>query len=161
MTGIIACLFTLPLTGSFLKVLSNIAEFFIRTEYTSIDTVGLYLMPASVGAAVGSVLCGYLVQRTGRYKSLAIASHGLSLIGFMLMACRWPLAPSHFGLVHLFCAAAGIGGLFSTAFVGISAVTPQEHSPAVITTYYLLGTATRDYSRRHRGSNRLSTQASG
>lgn len=55
----------------------------------------------------------------------------------MLMACRWPLAPSHFGLVHLFCASAGIGGLLSTAFVGISAVTPQEHSPAVITTYYL------------------------
>ncbi|CAG7951785.1 unnamed protein product [Penicillium nalgiovense] len=133
----LACIMQTLLMFSLFAVLSNVAEFFVRTEYTSSDIVGLYQLPTSLGAAVGSVSCGYLIQRTGRYKTLAITSLVLSLVGFILIAWRWPLGPSHFGLVYLLCASTGAGGLLSTGFVGITAVTPQEHSPAVITTYYL------------------------
>lgn len=84
---------------------------------------------------MGANTCGY--QRTGRHRSTGIASLGVALFSMILLTCRWPLGPERWELLYLVGAAAGMAGVISSTFVSLSAITPQEHSPAVVTIYYL------------------------
>ena len=46
-----------------IQVISNITEFFARTENISNAVAGAYQLPVSFGNAVGALACGPLIKR--------------------------------------------------------------------------------------------------
>lgn len=74
---------------------------------------------------------------TGKYKSLSIFCLGLTSLSYLLIAIRWPQGPSTWELLYTFCSGIGIGGLFATLFIGISASIPKNMSATAITSYYM------------------------
>ncbi|CEJ60628.1 hypothetical protein PMG11_09197 [Penicillium brasilianum] len=119
------------------SLITNVGEFFVRIEYVSTSTAGVYIVPFSLGMIAGGILSGHLIKRSGRYKFLSVSCLGLSLTGFLLITFRWPCGPSQWEVVYTFISAVGLGGVFSTQFVGLAASVPQESSATAITVYYM------------------------
>lgn len=68
---------------------------------------------------------------------MSIVALGVTMISYILILLRWPHGSTHWEFTYSFGAGAGIGGLLSTQFVGLSASTPEEMSATAITIYYL------------------------
>ncbi|KAJ5649569.1 uncharacterized protein N7484_003292 [Penicillium longicatenatum] len=63
----------------------------------------------------------------------------LCIVSYAMIAIRWCFFnPSILELVYPFCCGVGLGILFSTQFVALSAHSPQAYTARLITTYYLM-----------------------
>lgn len=74
---------------------------------------------------------------TGRYKLLSILCLSLASLSYLLIAIRWPQGPRRWELLYTFGSGMGIGGLFATSFMGLSASIPKDMSATAITVYYM------------------------
>ncbi|KIM27608.1 hypothetical protein M408DRAFT_24523 [Serendipita vermifera MAFF 305830] len=68
------------------SALYNIPLYFMAVRLQTAGEAGLHLVPNSIALSLGSVGAGWIMQRTGKYWSLTIASTSLSLLGSILIA---------------------------------------------------------------------------
>ncbi|KAJ5438339.1 uncharacterized protein N7458_009337 [Penicillium daleae] len=117
---------------------ASIAPYFARMHgLTTIET-GLCLGPAAVGAAIGSVLTGMLVKKSGKHRVWAIVGLSTALMSFTLILPRWSLFEQKmWELFYSFFFSWGLGMTLSAQFVGLSASTPEQYAATSITSYYL------------------------
>ncbi|OKP15151.1 hypothetical protein PENSUB_2193 [Penicillium subrubescens] len=117
---------------------ASIAPYFARVHgLTTIET-GLCLGPTAVGAAIGSVLTGMLVKRSGKHRVWAIIGLITALLSFALILPRWSLFEQKmWELFYSFFFSWGLGMVLSAQFVGLSASTPEAFAATSITSYYL------------------------
>lgn len=120
------------------------------------------LAPAGLGGAVGEILAGKYIQRverkalvhihhlpqvlkanlyrrTGKYHKLTRIGLYICIMSAVLIAIRWCyFDPYIWELMYPFPFGIGMGILFSTQFVALSAESPGSYVARLITTYYLL-----------------------
>lgn len=70
-------------------VMFTVPLYFQITTSVSMTEAGAHLVPAVVGNAVGGLLSGALIRRTGRYKGLVILGALCPTFGYLLMLLRW------------------------------------------------------------------------
>ena len=63
--------------------------YFQVTRNASSSAAGAHLFPAVVGNAIGGLLTGFVIRRTGRYKALTVCAMILSIICYTLLVVRW------------------------------------------------------------------------
>lgn len=114
MTG----LFYIPLA---LQVLGNTAT-----------GAGLQLLPSPVGVALGSLLSGYIMKRTGKYVVLAFVSVLLVVIGVVLFTALQEHSPVQQVSVGLFLVGAGYGSMLTATL--LACIASVDHSQQAVVT---------------------------
>ena len=108
-----------------LGLISYLALFMQRAVGASPTAAGLLLIPGSLGVVVGSAVAGRHTFRSGRYRSLLVASMGAGAIASELLASMRPDTPT--ALLALYVLLYGISAGLSqqTVVIAAQAATPQ------------------------------------
>ncbi|PVI04942.1 MFS general substrate transporter [Periconia macrospinosa] len=114
--------------------------YFQITTEASNSEAGAHLVPGVVGNAIGGLLSGSLIKRTGRYKNLTIFSLFFACLGYVLFIVRWRgNTINAFESLYNFPGGFGMGVVSSSLFVGIQAAIDPEHSAVAASTLYFAG----------------------
>jgi hypothetical protein len=71
-------------------ILYNVPAYMIAVEQKSSGHSGAYLIPNAVLASTASLLCGFYIARTGKYRTLLISLAVLAILGPLAMIVRRP-----------------------------------------------------------------------
>lgn len=97
---------------------------------------GVRIIPQSVGAAVGSLSAGLIMNKTGRYKALGIALVSIFCLGCSwlplvhLQALEWPRLIS-IGLVGV-----GYGGMLTVTLLATLSAVDHENQAVITSATY-------------------------
>ncbi|KAL4771045.1 major facilitator superfamily domain-containing protein [Aspergillus nidulans var. acristatus] len=133
---------TLLMAGRF-SFYSNLVPYLIRTQNTSDFVASLALVISSLGVAVGGIVCGLVIKRTKRSKTLILFALTLNLLPHILIFFQWrrshgetPWQHLQDG-VYLFGTGMAPGMLFPALFTAMTSVAPEGELHSCIGTYYL------------------------
>ncbi|KAI1127072.1 major facilitator superfamily transporter [Nemania abortiva] len=105
--------------------------YFQVTGKVSNTTAGLHLVPAVVGNAVGGLVAGYVIRRTGGYKAVILGSSLFASIGYALLMIRWQGNTNWWESMYIVFGGFGAGMAGSAVFVSLNAVVDPEHKAVV------------------------------
>ncbi|KAI0968701.1 major facilitator superfamily transporter [Xylaria arbuscula] len=115
------------IAGAQTSLMYFVPLYFQVTGGVSNTVAGLHLVPAVMGNAVGGVVAGQFIRRTGRYKAVIIGSSLCASIGYALLVARW-LGDTNWGeSLYIIFGGFGSGMAGSAVFVSIQAVVEPEH----------------------------------
>ncbi|KAH7136348.1 major facilitator superfamily-domain-containing protein [Dactylonectria macrodidyma] len=126
--------------GAQLGMMYSVPIYFQVTQRVSSTIAGAHLFPAVIGNTVGGIVSGALIQRTGRYRGLILASSLFSMASYSLMLFRWQ---GHTGwLESLYVIPGGVGtGLAQSAvFIALQAAIDPSDRAVAASGLYLTGT---------------------
>ncbi|KAI1810241.1 major facilitator superfamily transporter [Poronia punctata] len=124
------------ITGSILAAQSGmvftVPLYFQVTQRSSSTGVGARLFPAVAGNAIGGIVSGHIIRRTGRYKLLTILATLLSASSYLLMTLRWKGNTSWAESSYIFPGGLGCGIVQSAVFIAIqSAIDPKDKAAGI------------------------------
>ncbi|KKY25731.1 putative efflux pump antibiotic resistance protein [Phaeomoniella chlamydospora] len=108
------------------SMMFSVPLYFQITAGASTTVSGAHLVPAVVGNAVGGILAGSIIKRTGRYKFLAVSSGIVASIAYALLLARWR---GHTGLLeslYIFPGGLGTGIVQSVVFISMTAALEHK-----------------------------------
>lgn len=111
--------------------------YFQITSNVSNTVAGAHLIPAVVGNAIGGILSGRIIQRTGRYKALAVVASISASTGFFLLVLRWHGDTNWLESLYIFPCGFAMGIMQSTLFISIQAGVAPEFSAIAASILYL------------------------
>ncbi|KAI3325331.1 MFS general substrate transporter [Xylariaceae sp. AK1471] len=111
--------------------------YFQVTQRSSSTVVGAHLFPAVAGNAIGGILSGYLIRRTGRYKLLAIFASLTSAMSYLLMTVRWNGNTNWAESMYIMPGGLGCGIIQSAVFIAIQASIDPADKAAGISGFFL------------------------
>lgn len=94
--------------------------YFRATQSSSNTVAGTHLFPAVLGNTVGGLLSGFLIQKTGRYKSLTILSTISSSMTYILLILRWHGRTSWLESLEIVPGGFGTGMAASATFIALT-----------------------------------------
>lgn len=106
----------------------------------SATVAGAHLVPAVVGNAIGGVISGSVIKRSGRYKSLIIWAVTCSSSGYLLLMLRWHGNTNWFESLYIFPGGFGMGVASSALFISLQAVIDPVHMAPAVSFMYLMQT---------------------
>ena len=106
----------------------------------SATVAGAHLVPAVVGNAVGGIISGSVIKRSGRYKSLIIWAVTCSSIGYLLLMLRWHGNTNWFESLYIFPGGFGMGVASSALFISLQTVIDPAHMAPAVSFMYLMQT---------------------
>ncbi|KAJ5609315.1 hypothetical protein N7528_009882 [Penicillium herquei] len=137
-TGVV-CVVQILIMISDLALSSVLSEFFVRMKGFSMVAASASLAPPALGGAVGGYIAGRKIQSTGKYHGLTQVGLIITILSGVLIMIRWCFFTIYtWELIYSFPYGIGLGILFSTQFVELSAYSPEDYSARLITTYYLM-----------------------
>jgi MFS family permease len=95
--------------------------YFQVTSNVSNSMAGAHLVPAVVGNAVGGIISGVIIRRTGRYKSLSLVATLTASIGYLLLILRWHGNTNWLESLYIFPCGFAMGTLQSALFISVQA----------------------------------------
>ena len=113
---------------------------FFRVTHSASNTVaGSHLFPAVVGNALGGLLSGWVIQRTGKYKALTILAALSSTFTYSTLILRWKGRISVWESLEIVPGGFGSGVASVTTFIAVT--NAIEHGEIAVATggLYLLG----------------------
>ncbi|KAG0645632.1 Vacuolar membrane amino acid uptake transporter fnx2 [Hyphodiscus hymeniophilus] len=119
-------------TAAQLGMMYTVPLYFRSTQGSSNTTAGSHLFPAVLGNAVGGLLSGFLIQRTGRYKSLTILSSVSACLSYGLLILRWHGHTSWLESLEIVPGGFGTGMAGSATFIALT-VSVDKSEIAVAT----------------------------
>lgn len=105
---------------------------------TSVADAGLRLVPSVVGNAVGGLLSGYIISKTGRYKALTICASAAACVGYVLVLVFWRGNTQWPQILYIFLGGFGSGVIQSTTFIHLVANLAAKEIATVGTTLFLV-----------------------
>jgi MFS family permease len=111
--------------------------YFQITSRVSNTVAGAHLVPAVVGNALGGIVSGRIIRRTGRYKVLAIAATIFASIGYFLLIVRWHGSTSWPESLYIFPCGLAMGIVQSSLFISIQAGVEPQFSAIAASVLYL------------------------
>ncbi|KAK1978154.1 major facilitator superfamily transporter [Colletotrichum cereale] len=120
-----------------LGLMFSVPLYFQVTQRVSNTIAGLHLFPAVAGNAVGGVLAGYLIRKTGRYKSLLIIATIASSFSYVLLLLRWHGDTNVWESLYIVPSGFGAGLVQSAGFISIQAAVNPKHKAAVTSGMFL------------------------
>ncbi|EAA30567.2 MFS general substrate transporter [Neurospora crassa] len=111
------------------------------TPRPSATVAGAHLVPAVMGNAIGGIISGSAIKRSGRYKSLVIWAVTCSSIGYLLLMLRWHgNTNSWFESLYIFPGGFGMGVTNSALFISLQVVIDPAHMAPAVSFMYLMQT---------------------
>ncbi|KAF2127802.1 MFS general substrate transporter [Dothidotthia symphoricarpi CBS 119687] len=123
--------------GAQTGMMLSIPLYFQVTAGASNSVAGLHLSPAVVGNAVGGILSGIIIKRTGRYKSLIIVATLGASIGYLLLILRWHGNTNWLESLYIIPGGFGTGIAQSALFISVQAAIDPTHTAIAASTLYL------------------------
>ncbi|KAL2179355.1 major facilitator superfamily domain-containing protein [Thermothelomyces heterothallicus CBS 202.75] len=122
-------------TAAQLSLMFSVPLYFQITTRSSNTASGAHLVPAVVGNAIGGLISGVIIKRTGRYKTLIILAVTLSSLSYFLLMLRWHGSTNFWESLYIFPSGFGTGIAQSAVFVSLQAVIaaqdPSHLAPAI------------------------------
>lgn len=120
-------------------IMFSVPIYFQIVTGASVTAAGLHLVPAVVGNATAGLISGYVITKTGRYKTLTTVGSFLASIGYLLLILRWRGQTGWSEGLYIFFGGFGAGTLQSTTFVHLAASLDHSEIAIAGTAHYLAG----------------------
>ncbi|RSM15862.1 hypothetical protein CDV31_004804 [Fusarium ambrosium] len=134
-TILAACLMNCLITMVLFMATFYVPVFF-QVNGASTTASGVRLLPQSAGTSISSLTCGYIMKRTGKYKTLGLAVIACSVVGFVGLSTMTSDTPAVPALLYVFLVGAGYGGMLSVALLAtVAAVSHNEQAVATSANY--------------------------
>jgi MFS family permease len=133
------------LTNWFATIVLYIGLFYVpiffQAKGLSTTAAGARLIPQSIGVSFGSLSCGLIMNRTGKYKILSLVIICTFVLGIALLSTMNFTTPNWLPIIYLALIGAGYGGMLTVTLLAVIAAVSHDHQ-AVITsaTYAFRGT---------------------
>lgn len=134
-TVLAACLMNWFITMVLYMALFYVPIFF-QVNGSSTTTSGIRLLPQSVGTSISSLTCGYIMKRSGKYRTLGLVVIACTVFGFAGLSTMTIDTPTLPALLYIFLVGAGYGGMLSVALLAtVAAVSHDEQAVATSANY--------------------------
>ncbi|KAK3321999.1 major facilitator superfamily domain-containing protein [Apodospora peruviana] len=127
-------------TAAQLGLMFSVPLYFQITARASNTVAGAHLVPAVVGNAIGGVISGLLIKRSGRYKTLVVFAVICSSISYLLLMLRWHGNTNWWESLYIFPSGFGTGIAQSAVFISLQVVVDPAHMAPAISFMYLTTT---------------------
>ncbi|KAG9197382.1 hypothetical protein G6514_001644 [Epicoccum nigrum] len=111
--------------------------YFQVTANASSTVAGAHLVPAVFGNAVGGLISGVVIKRTGRYKALTLGATGGASLAYLLLILRWHGHTNLLESLYIFPGGFGCGIAGSSLFISIQAALDPRFAAIAASTLYL------------------------
>ncbi|KAH7160402.1 major facilitator superfamily domain-containing protein [Dactylonectria estremocensis] len=126
--------------GAQLGMMYSVPIYFQVTQRVSSTVAGAHLFPAVIGNTVGGIVSGALIQRTGRYRNLILASSLFSMTSYSLMLFRWQGQTGWLESLYVVPGGVGTGIAQSAVFIALQAAIDPADRAVAASGMYLTGT---------------------
>lgn len=109
---------------------------FFQVKGFSATRAGVRLIPQSVGASIGSLGCGLIMNRTGKYRVLAIVVLASMCVGTGLLATLDFEHPDWPGYIYQFLVGFGYGGSLTVTLLAVISAVAHEHQAVITSATY-------------------------
>jgi predicted MFS family arabinose efflux permease len=106
--------------------------YFQVTARATAAKAGSHLVPAVVGNAVGGLLSGLIIKRTGRYKSLVVSAGLIAAIAYSLLLLRWKGHTGFWESLYIFPGGFGTGVAQAAVFITVTGAIEDSETATVI-----------------------------
>ncbi|KAF7927489.1 uncharacterized protein EAE98_005871 [Botrytis deweyae] len=106
----------------------------VRGESTTAS--GMRLIPQSIGASVGSLGSGIIMNRTGKYKSISLITLTMLVIGTGLLATLDSNSPDWPIYIYLSLTGIGYGATLTTTLLAIISAVSHDHHSVITSASY-------------------------
>lgn len=121
----------------------SVPLYFRVTQNSNNTTAGSHLFPAVVGNAIGGLLAGAYITRTGRYKSLTILATVSSALSYFLLFIRWNGNTSWLESLEVVPGGFGNGVALSATFIGMTnSIRKEDMAVGTAGAYLMSGVGT-------------------
>jgi MFS family permease len=111
--------------------------YFQVTSNVSNTVAGAHLVPAVVGNALGGIISGAVINRTGRYKVMVLIATISASIGYFLLIVRWHGSTNWFESLYIFPCGFAMGVVQSALFISVQAGIQPEFAAIAASMLYL------------------------
>ncbi|EYB30290.1 hypothetical protein FG05_07720 [Fusarium graminearum] len=115
-----------------LGLMFSVPLYFQVTKGASNTVAGAYLFPAVAGNAIGAILAGLVIKRTGRYKLVLLVATVTSSVSYILLLLRWHGQTNVWESLYIFPGGLGTGAVQTGVFVAVQAATDPTHKAAAL-----------------------------
>ncbi|KAF5879356.1 putative mfs multidrug protein [Botrytis fragariae] len=134
-TVLAACLTNWFVTMVVFMILFYVPLYYqVRGESTTAS--GMRLIPQSIGASVGSLGSGIIMNRTGKYKSISLITLTMLVIGTGLLATLNSNSPDWPIYVYLSLTGIGYGATLTTTLLAIISAVSHDHHSVITSASY-------------------------
>ncbi|SCV27404.1 related to multidrug resistance protein fnx1 [Fusarium fujikuroi] len=134
-TVLAACLMNCFVTMILFMATYYVPIFFQVNGYST-TAAGLRLLPQSVGTTLSSLTCGFIMKRTGRYRSLGMTVISCSILGFVGLSTMTIQTPTPLVLTYVLLVGVGYGGMLSVSLLAtVAAVSHEDQAVATSAIY--------------------------
>lgn len=109
---------------------------FFQAKGLSTTAAGSRLIAQSVGLTVGSLGCGLIMNRTGQYKTLGLATMATFTIGTGLLSVMNFNFPNWPAFVFLFLVGIGYGGMLTVTLLATISAVSHDHQAVITSATY-------------------------
>ncbi|KAF3108679.1 hypothetical protein TWF102_010799 [Orbilia oligospora] len=124
-------------TGSQISFVSTVAIYFVITLGVSNADAAARIVFGNVAHAMGGLMAGILIRRTGRYKRYLVIAMSISTIALLLVTIRWRGNTNIFETAYIAPAGFGIGMINTAAFIALSASIEHKDQAMATSGFYL------------------------
>ncbi|KAF2278941.1 MFS general substrate transporter [Westerdykella ornata] len=118
-------------------MMSAVPLYFQITAHASNSVAGAHLVPAVVGNAIGGVLAGAVIKRTGNYKPPILLSTLSASLSYLLLLLRWHGSTSFLESLYIIPGGFGSGIAQSALFISVQAAIPNQYMAVAASALYL------------------------
>lgn len=115
----------------------TIPVYFQITAGVSNTEAGAHLVPAVAGNAMGGVLAGFVIKRTGRYRTLTLGATIVSSAAYVLVILRWHGNTNWLESLYILPGGFGLGIAQSALFISVQAAIDPAYTAIAASTLYL------------------------
>ncbi|KAF4629060.1 hypothetical protein G7Y89_g9089 [Cudoniella acicularis] len=122
-----------------LALMSSIPLYFQITQGDSPGKAGSYLVSAVIGNAIGGLVTGVYIKKSGRYKLPIVLSSIFSATSYALLAILWRGNTNIWESLIVFGGGLGMGTAYSAVFVALAASCNEEEFAIAGSGLYMFG----------------------
>lgn len=117
----------------------SVPLYFKATQFTTNTEAGAHLFPAVLGNTAGGLIAGYIIQKTGYYRTLTIVASLISSSSYLLLILRWHGHTSWLESLYIVPGGFGTGVVFSSSIIGLVAGVRKDQMAVATGGLYLSG----------------------
>lgn len=99
---------------------------------------GSHLVPAVVGNAIGGLISGLVIKRTGRYKFLVVSAGLIAAISYSLLLLRWKGHTGFWESLYIFPGGLGTGVAQAAVFITVTGAIQDSEVATVVSGLMLI-----------------------
>lgn len=109
------------------SLMFSIPLYFQVTAHASATVGGAHLAPAVIGNAIGGLLTGAIIKRTGRYKAIIVSAGLIASVAYTLLFFRWNGNTNFWESLYIIPGGFGTGIAGAGVFVSMSSMLEPNH----------------------------------